>query len=312
MAKSTHLLTKSAYITGLQCYKLFWIYQNQRDLMPDVDEATQAIFDQGHEIGNLAKTLYPGGIEINWKAGHRAGINQTAEVIAVRKPIFEAGFQYGQTHARADILVPSIRGKWDLVEVKSSSKAKEEHLGDIAFQKYVYEGAGIRIGRSSVMHINRNYVRRGEVEADHLLTETDVTTDIKPLASEVPAEVRSQLSVMSKSRAPEVDLGPQCDGCVFYDDCWSFLPERHVFSLYYGKQKSYDLMDQGVLAIKDIPDHYPLTPKQRIQFNCEKTGKPHIDPRKIHTFLNKLTYPLYFLDFETFMAAIPPYDELGP
>lgn len=312
MAKLNRLLTKSAYITGRQCYKLFWIYQNQRDLLPEVDEATQAVFDQGHAIGDLAKSLYPGGIEINWKAGHKAGIEQTAGLIAARKPIFEGGLQYDQTHARADILIPAARGKWDLVEVKSSTRAKEEHWEDVAFQKYVYEGAGIRIGRCSVMHVNRNYVRRDEVEADRLLTLTDVTANIKPLATEVPAEVKRQLSVMSKPKIPDVDLGPQCNGCVFHDDCWSFLPERHVFSLYYGNKKAYELMDQGILAIEDIPDGFPLAPKQRIQYDCEKSGEAHAEPQKIRAFLNKLTHPLYFLDFETFMAAIPPYDELSP
>jgi hypothetical protein len=155
-------------------------------------------------------------------------------------------------------------------------------------------------------------VRHGCVEAGQLLKLTDVTNDIKPLASEVPVEAKRQLSIMSKSKAPKADLGPQCDNCVFNNDCWSFLPERHVFSLYYGKQKAYDLMDQDILAIKDIPEDYPLSPKQRIQFNCEKTREPHIEPPKIQAFLNKLAYPLYFLDFETFMMAIPPYDELSP
>jgi len=133
MSRQKHLLTKTAYLYGLICDRLFWIYQNDRELLPEVDETTQAIFDQGHQIGNLAKLLYPGGIEIDWSSGHEAGIAQTDAVVRERKPIFEAGFQYGSTHARADILNPSAGGKWDLIEVKSSSKVKDEHLPDVAF-----------------------------------------------------------------------------------------------------------------------------------------------------------------------------------
>ena len=55
---SKHLLTKSAFRFGLACDRYFWIYQNARESLPEVDESTQAIFDQGHLIGNLAKTLY--------------------------------------------------------------------------------------------------------------------------------------------------------------------------------------------------------------------------------------------------------------
>lgn len=59
------LLTKSAYLTGLQCDKLLWMYLNQRNLMPEPDEATQAIFYQGHRVGKLATSPYPDGIEID-------------------------------------------------------------------------------------------------------------------------------------------------------------------------------------------------------------------------------------------------------
>lgn len=66
MPRQKHLLTKSAYGYGIVCDRIFWIYQNGRNRFPEVDEATQAIFDQGHLIGNLANTLYADGIEIDW------------------------------------------------------------------------------------------------------------------------------------------------------------------------------------------------------------------------------------------------------
>ena len=91
---SKHLLTKSAFRFGLACDRYFWIYQNARESLPEVDESTQAIFDQGHLIGNLAKTLYPGGTEIDWSSGNKAGIARSKAAISERKPVFEAGFNY--------------------------------------------------------------------------------------------------------------------------------------------------------------------------------------------------------------------------
>ncbi len=307
-----HLLTKSAYRYGLVCDRLFWIYQNNREQLPEVDESTQAIFDQGHLIGNLAKSLYPGGVEIDWSAGHEAGITQTGAAVGKRKPIFEAGFQHGMTHARADILNPSALGKWDLIEVKSSSGVKEDHLSDVAFQKHVYESAGVPISRCFVMHLDRTYVRRGDLDVGKLLALTDVTQEIKPFSAGVPAEIERQLSVMSQSEPPEAVIGSGCNGCVLHDECCSFLPARNVFSLNRAGQKSYDLMNQNILAIKDIPEDYDLTQRQSIQVACEKTGEPHIEPQAIQAFLKQLKYPLYFLDFETFMMAVPPYDEMSP
>jgi hypothetical protein len=177
----------------------------------------------------------------------------------------------------------------------------------------VYEAAGIRIGRCSVMHVDKNYVRKGKVDVRGLLTTEEVTAGIKALAAGVPDRIRRQLEVRALPAAPEAEIEKtKCDGCVLHDECWSFLPERHVFCLYYAGRKPLDLMDRGILAIRDIPEDFPLSAKQQIQFDCEKTGEPHIERRGIQAFLGQLEYPLCFLDFETFMTAIPMYDELSP
>jgi len=96
-------------------------------------------------------------------------------------------------------------------------------------------------------------------------------------------------------------------------DCWKFLPkENSVFDLYRGGKKSWELFNDKVLAIKDIPAAFKLGDKQQIQLECEKTNKPHINNSAIQEFLKKLQYPLYFLDFETYQTAIPLYSGLKP
>lgn len=312
MAKPKQLLSKSAFMNGLNCERFLWVYQNERERLPEPDESTQALFDQGHEIGNIAKSLYPGGIEIDWSSGHEAGITQTAGIVGERRPVFEAGFQHGRTHARADILNPAAGGRWDLIEVKSSTEVKEDHLYDVAFQKHVYEGAGIRVGRCFVMLVDKTYVRRGGLDFGKLLKLSDVTADIKPLAADLPDKIKRQLAVMSKAAPPTVSIESQCDGCPLHEECWAFLPDRHVLLLHRAGEKAQDLMGRDILALKDIPEDYPLSAKQSIQVACERTGEPHVEPRGIQAFLKRLKYPLYFLDFETFMMAVPPYDELSP
>ena len=305
-------LTKSAFLLGLQCDKLLWMYQNQRDQIPEADETAQAVMRQGYCVGDLAKTLYPDGIEIDWTNGHEQGIAITRSALRRSKPLFEAGFVHGSLHARADILKPAANGRWDLIEVKSSSRVKEEYIPDVAFQKQVYEGAGIRINRCYVMHVDTSYVRDGEVDAEGLLQRTEVTDEVKASVDMVRSEARRMVQVMNAGRCPEVGIGPHCDGCALYDDCWAFLPERHVFSLNRGGQKCYQLMEQGIVKMADVPDDFPLNEKQAIQVACEKSRKPHVRAEKIGEFLRSLKYPLHFLDFETFAVAIPPYDRLSP
>ena len=66
-------LSKSKYVSGLQCPKLLWWCVHEPDapeLVPD--EGLQAIFDMGHHVGDLAKRLYPDGIEVLWGGGRTA------------------------------------------------------------------------------------------------------------------------------------------------------------------------------------------------------------------------------------------------
>jgi len=71
-------------------------------------------------------------------------------------------------------------------------------------------------------------------------------------------------------------------------------------------------MKEGILELAQIPESYELNEKHQIQVDCEKTGKPYIDQKKIKEFLKKIQYPAYYMDFETFGAAIPMFDDSRP
>ena len=59
-----NLLSKTKYISGLQCPRLIWVEVNEPEKIPETDPITQHIFDQGHLVGELAKKLFPEGIDI--------------------------------------------------------------------------------------------------------------------------------------------------------------------------------------------------------------------------------------------------------
>jgi len=116
-------------------------------------------------------------------------------------------------------------------------------------------------------------------------------------------------------QCPNVGIGRQCTdpyGCPMVPVCWGFLPENNVFNLYRGGKKSYELFENGVLAIKDIPEECQLSVIQQIQKDCELSGKLHVDKEAINGFLQSLCYPLYYLDFETFSPAVPMFDGTRP
>lgn len=309
-------ISKSKYLAGLQCSKLLWTYYNARDRIPPPDAALQAIFDQGHEVGDLAKSLFPGGIEV------APGIidiptvlRASQDAVLRRKPLYEAAFACGNAYARADILNPVRKDQWDIIEVKSSTDVKEVNLHDLALQRYTYEGAGLRIRNCHLMFINKEYVRKGEINARLLFKEQDVTAAVATLLPGVEKELRRMSKVIAGRTEPDVPIGPHCSdpyACPLHDLCWDFLPEHSVFTLYRGGAKSFGLLESGIQRIAKIPDGYKLSDVQAIQVEAVRGRQPHVDKSALSKFLRALRYPLCYLDFETIGTAIPLFDGVRP
>ena len=308
------LLSKSKYLYGIQCPKLLWMSVHEPEKLPEVDEITQHRFDEGHLVGELAKKVFPGGIDINAE-DFNENLKKSKELLAKRKPLFEAAFKNDRIHSRADILFPANQKEWDIIEVKSSTQPKELHIHDLAFQKYCYEQAGLKINKCRLMHINGDYVRHGKIDPKGLFLIQDVDELVNELSKNIEDNINAMLDIISDEKMPGGKICDECKGpgsCPLPDECWSFLPENNVFNLYRGGKKGLELFQSGIYSIKDIPVSYNLSANQVIQKRCEQSGKPYIDKRKIKEFMDSLEFPLYFLDFETYNTAIPLYDGLSP
>lgn len=315
-------LSKSKYLAGLQCPKLLWFHYNAKQEIPEVDEQTQAVFDQGHEVGELAKKLFPDGINVEWDLPIPEIIAQSRALLVRRKPLFEAGFTSNGTYARVDVLNPVEGGKWDIIEVKSGTDVKPVNLHDVSLQRYCYEGAGVPIRNCYLMHIDNEYVRKGEIDPKGLFTPVNVTKDAQKAGQGIQSRVEDMLAIIRLKKCPDMGIGPHCSDpyiCPLMEKCWSHVDkiENNIFTLFRMREKrKWELYRQGVLRNDRLPEDMDLTHAQRIQVEAERTGKPHVERPVISTFLVGLRYPLYLLDFETFQTAIPmvggtrPYEQM--
>ena len=314
------LLTKSNYLNGLQCSKLLWISVNDKKRFPEVGETQQHIFDEGNVVGDYAKKLYPNGIQLpsDYKEFVK-NLEETQKSLKLGKPLFEAGFapENERISARADVLEPvgdKKDNEWDITEVKSSTQVKSINISDVAFQKYCYEKSGLKINKCFLMHLNNQYVRHGELDLRKLFIKEDITEKVEEEIKLVPDRIKEMLAIID-GEEPKISIGSQCNSpyeCGLKELCWKFLPENSVFDLYYGGKKSQKLLDEGILAIGDIPESFELGDKHKIQKLCVKNQKPHVNEKNLNSFIRKLKYPLYFLDFETFQTTIPIFDNQRP
>jgi hypothetical protein len=314
---SRPFLSKSKYLIGLQCPRLLWCHYNARDKLPPVDEQTQALFDQGHEVGLLAQKLFPDGIRIEWDASYEEVLRQSLSQLKARKPLFEAGFRMENGYARVDILEPAARGKWDIIEVKSGTSIKDPNWDDVAFQSCCCEAAGVPIGKCHLMHVDNLYVRRGEIDPARFFVKEDITAVVREKREGLEDRLQEMLRVIELRECPGGTIGPHCDApysCPLRPECWQQVEERenNVFTLYRLGAKAWELYRAGIIESEALPPDFRLSERQQIQREAERTGKPQINRPAVADFLARLDFPLYFLDFETFQMAIPLIEETRP
>ncbi len=311
-----HTLSKSTFLMGLQCHKALWLNRYRKELIPELDDATLQRFTEGKAVGDLAKGLFPGGVEIPYEEDPVNMVNRTLEQIeAGITTIYEATFIYRDVLVRADILHKTPEG-WKLYEVKSSTEVKEVYIDDVAIQRYVLEGAGLKVTDTYLVYINNGYVRKGDIDIDGLFTIADITPSVLERMKTIDADIDRLKEVLSFTSEPAIDIGPHCKNpyeCIFWHYCRSHIPENSVFSINgLNYTKRFELYRNGIIDFKDIPEDYPLSPSQRLQVDAELNDIKVIDRECIRDFLSTLRYPLCFLDFETFQLAIPPFDGTKP
>lgn len=309
-------ISKSSYIRGLQCEKSFYLnfFHKQFGIQRDVQDTKK--FEIGHDVGRYAQGLFPGGIDCGYvKTNDRVKSCQlTKQAIAEGKEvIYEAAFEYDGLLCFADILVKK-GNQWIIYEVKSSTSVKDYHINDAAFQYYVISN-NIPVQDTFIVYLNNQYIRNGEIDIKQLFVMDSVLEKAINLQDEIKLNTIQFKNLTLAKKIPDIKLGKQCDdpfACDFKGYCWKNIPEYSVFDIQNMRGKQFDLYNSGIVEIKDIPKDFPLNDKQLIEVNSFLNNIDYQNKSTIKEFLEKISYPLYFLDFETYMSAIPEFDNSRP
>lgn len=312
MTRRAHGLSKSRYVWGLQCHRLLWWASHERDA-PELapDEALQAVFDQGAEVGALARAYVPGGVLVDAAYDDFAGrLAQTKRALeGGARVVYEGAFSAGGVFVAADILERGPRG-WTLVEVKSTNSVKPQHVPDAAVQAHVLREAGLPVTRVELMHLNRDCVFP---DLSNLFVREDLTAGVEAMLPEVPARVREMLAML-EGPLPGAAIGPHCSDpyeCPFTGRCWAGLPEHHVTGVYYAGRKAWEWLAAGHVTLLDLPESLKLHPAAERQRRAVREGRRVVEPGLAEA-LAAFEAPLAVLDFETVNPAIPRWPGCSP
>ncbi len=299
----------------MQCHKLlYWTVHDKKapELVPG--PAQRYIFAVGHRVGELATTYFPGGVLIDampWQK--EKAVADTAAAMAAGAPaIYEAAFESEGIHVRVDIMEHSEGDSWRIVEVKSSTKVKEQHIPDMAVQRFVVESAGVDVAGVELMHLNRACLFP---DLSNLFTRSDCTAEVDRFLPDVASLAKEMAEMLKKHDLPEIAIGPHCSKpyvCPFSARCWPEPIAHHIGELYRGRQEQRDrLAAAGVATIDRIPPDFPLKEIQQRQVRAVCDNAPVVTAA-LPGELALPVFPIHYLDFETFSPAIPRYPGTGP
>ena len=319
MSKDLPLLSKSRFLAGLQCPLRLWYQCYNRELAAPVSPMQQSLFDTGHKVGQMATQRYPGGILIEEDyMHHEAAIQSTLDAMKNSSvgAIFEAAYMEDGVRIRADILERLPSERWNLIEVKSSTKVKDEYLTDVAVQYHVLQMAGIDLKRIYLMYINREYMFDGEeLDLNRFLVLKDLTDDAIRLQEFVRENLDRLIAILVTRDPPNVQPSRHCHHphtCEFWVHCTRNVPENWIFELSGIRQERFEeLTARSVPTIDEIPDTFPLTVIQQRIRDCVIESREYFTPG-LYDGLTDIKFPVHFLDFETIMPAIPRYAGTRP
>ncbi|PYP00457.1 MAG: hypothetical protein DMD57_16360 [Gemmatimonadetes bacterium] len=307
-------LSKSRFTSGLQCHKKLWWEVHEPDALElQPDKVLQDLFDQGRQVGEAARTRYPGGVLIDLP--HHAGaarVAATREALDAGAPaVFEATFIADDTFVAIDVLEKQRDG-YRLTEVKSSTSQKDEHISDVAIQARVAAACGVKITAAEVLHLNKEF--RNPASGD-LFARSDVTGAVAAFLPQVPDEIARQREMLA-GPLPDVPVGLHCfepRECPFMGRCWPDMPDhiRHLAGV--GPKRTAAYLARGITCIGDLPAREKLNFTQKRQLKAMAEQRIIVEPTLARE-LEPLIVPgrLGFLDFETIARAIPVWPGMAP
>jgi len=319
-------LTKSKYCKTIQCPKMLWMDNNMLEEFDD-GVVNEHVLTVGNVVGDLAMEFFGEFTEVEWTKDKETMLSKTRELMdADTQIITEAAFSTKDCYGLVDILRKTKNG-YEIIEVKGSTaypddtvdSVREFYLHDMAFQYYVIKNCNMNVEKISIMQLNKEYVRYGDLDIQKLFVIIDCTDKILEMQSDIENSIEQIRQVSTQENEPDEPIGGRCYNpyeCGYTGWCWRDLPENNVFDIGWRMRGAIkeEAFHDGIITFKDIIDNYiPLNEKQYRQVQSTIHDlPPHIDKAQIKTFLDTIKYPLYHLDFETFQQAVPQWDGVSP
>jgi hypothetical protein len=320
-------LTKSDYLKFLTCPSYLWFSKKKPEVLvkKELDDFSRELIKSGKKVEVWGRKLFPNGVLVK-SMTQQAVIDTQTLLDEGKKVIFQATFEANGLYVMVDMLEWDKENEyWVINETKGSTcdtadkkNSKKEHLYDAGFQYVVLKLAGHNVGRVNLLELDKEYVRKGEINPTDLIAITDITETVHVLEEEINNHIEVMRETMAQENEPsscDCINKSRANHCPAFGYLYPDMPEYSVHDIALignSPKRLRGLIDRDCLSIYDVPADFELSKNQRIHVDVTQTGITTNKSEEINELLEQMKYPFYYLDYETYPTAVPIYEGCRP
>ncbi|MBL7903160.1 MAG: DUF2779 domain-containing protein [Bacteroidia bacterium] len=294
-----------------QCSKAFFLYRNFPYLRDKLDPEKQQRFKRGHEVGELAQHIFPGGTDVSKITGNSAeALLKTRELIEQKCPvIYEATFMHQGVLVMVDILCFENNSA-QAYEVKSSLKVSEAYVKDACLQYFVLKNVLPQFEDLFLVTIDGSYELGDELDLKKLFRKRSMKEKAEANLDYFETRVKEAEDLIAQNITPQREIGPHCFKpytCDFFGHCWQGkLSDQSVFSMpFVDKLKVFEWYNSGITTLPQLSESDFAKPWQHTILQCILNKKPFIDLDGIRQWMSRVKGKVLAMDMEVWNPAVP-------
>ena len=312
-------ITKSDLLRLSSCKNWFWLSIHEPESVA-ATMAGEALAKEGMAFEEFARLKFPDGILL--KSFGNPAVAKTKRLLGEGKDcLFQATAEHNGFLVKADVLQRNDDGTFDLFEMKASTDVKDEYLLDLAIQRVVFNDAGFEIANCHLVFLDAAYVRDGDLSVDECVRSTNVTAqaraledvDVRPLMAE--AKRIADLADVPIVDMAELTCRPNgANRCGCADVSYKDLPDYSVFDISrLSRDDCSKLLNKGINTIDEVQaKSIKLVKQQAIQVVLTQKKMRKVHHAGLKAELERVQYPIYYLDYETYNFALPRLNGFRP
>lgn len=316
-------ITTDNYLAMAHCERRSYLSEHKpREAV--IDAETQLINTQLEDALVLARELFP-----NSQVVHGETLNEriahTEKLLAGGcSTIFNAHIEANGLVAIVNILNHNLN--WEMITLlpMTMRDIRDFIIKDTAEAEFKFKLKGIAFNQKILeakfpgqkctpyaMGINSSYVRIGDLVVESVFEKANLEGKLATFATEIEENL---ISIKNQKEDPMTMVGSHCKNpiCPFKAYCWTNLGEDSIHNIpRISPKKREEFISKGWNKVTEIPEANlatDLTDIQRGAVKNIKNGRVLKNPMKLAMFLNRLTYPIYYFDFEAFQPMIPQFE----